>query len=941
MSRIFLSHSSKDDFAAVAIRDWLAEEGWDDVFLDLDPARGIRPGEHWERALHENAARCEAVLFLVSRNWLNSDWCRSEFELARRLNKRVFIAPIEDLPIVELPAYLTATFQAVPLASGEDHRLFRVVRPGTHEERHVTFSREGLARLKAGLVQAGLDPRFFAWPPEGDPERAPYRGLEPMEAADAGVFFGRDGPIVEALDALRGLRELATPRLFVILGASGAGKSSFLRAGLLPRLARDDANFLCLKPVRPERAIINGPNGFVNALTTAATTYGVKATRANLREAAAKGVEALRPFLRALAARSDATKPPTLVLAIDQAEELFAAEGLREGEAFLRLLHDLTVVDDPAMIAIFAIRSDSYDALERARPLEGLEQRPFSLLPMPRGAYQTVIERPTERLAQAGKRFDMDPGLTQALLADIETGGGGDSLPLLAFTLEQLYLNYNDGRRLSRAEYESFGGLAGAIEAAMARVFLAADADGRIPRDSEARLTLLRRGLIPWLAGVDPESRTPRRRVARAAQIPEEARSLIDLLVEQRLLTRDVDRETGETTIEPAHEALLRQWGRLQDWLQEDFALLAALEGVKRAARDWDANAKAEAWLAHQAQRLAEAQALDARPDIAAKLDWRTGPISQRAARGRMRRAPRRSNVDLEREEEQARRVTDAQELAATERKAARRTRLGLAAASLLALIAGAAAIWAFEEAKTANLSEKEARAATRTTAQRSAVLAANTAKQLSDGGAIDAALLLMLDGARWFDDASAPEEIRFAMYQAVDQATRTTQIPMFPNMRAFEATAALVLVNDGTNDILAISDKLPGKRLVAGASGQPDPRHRRKPSQGQPCRGAQIARGRTDPRRRRRAQDVRQIPDDFERERNRLLGARLRRYIRRPRHSDVLGQEFGHETRRRRQILDLRTGQFLDAPMPRGTACFFAAPRETSSPTMSRTTRF
>jgi TIR domain-containing protein len=83
MSRIFPSHSSKDNFEAVALRDWLAREGWDDVFLDLDPERGIAAGERWERALHEHANRCEAVIFLVSTNWLASGWCLREYALAR------------------------------------------------------------------------------------------------------------------------------------------------------------------------------------------------------------------------------------------------------------------------------------------------------------------------------------------------------------------------------------------------------------------------------------------------------------------------------------------------------------------------------------------------------------------------------------------------------------------------------------------------------------------------------------------------------------------------------------------------------------------------------------------------------------------------------------------------------------------------------------------
>ena len=269
MSRIFLSHSSANNAEAVALRDWLNREGWNDVFLDIDPDRGIAAGERWERALNEAANRCEAVLFVVSRAWLASDWCVKEFNLAHHLNKRLFGLLVEDLPVAELPVYLTSTWQLVRLSAGRDHVMLRVTMPFTGEETHVTFSAEALARLKTGLQRAGLDSRFFAWPPESDPNRPPYRGLRPLEAEDAGIFFGRDAPIVEALDRLRGLRDAAPPRLLVILGASGAGKSSFLRAGLVPRIRRDDQNFLVLPVLRPERAAINGETGLVRSLETA------------------------------------------------------------------------------------------------------------------------------------------------------------------------------------------------------------------------------------------------------------------------------------------------------------------------------------------------------------------------------------------------------------------------------------------------------------------------------------------------------------------------------------------------------------------------------------------------------------------------------------------------------------------------------------------------
>jgi hypothetical protein len=222
-----------------------------------------------------------------------------------------------------------------------------------------------------------------------------------------------------------------------------------------------------------------------------------------------------------------------------------------------------------------------------------------------------VIEGPARRFTDAGGTLTIEPQLTLRLLEDIDKGGGSDALPLLlAFTLEQLFLDYRRAGALRLQNYEDFGGLKGAIDAAVERSFVRADSNSRIPKDRKARETLLRRGLIPWLAGIDPDSKAPRRNIARRSEIPDEAAPLIDLLVEERLLSSDTVAvkdasgvEMRVSTIEPAHEALLRQWGLLQGWLEEDFALLATLESVKRAARDWEANARAEAWLGHWGQR--------------------------------------------------------------------------------------------------------------------------------------------------------------------------------------------------------------------------------------------------------------------------------------------------------------------------------------------------
>jgi class 3 adenylate cyclase len=629
MARIFLSHSSGNNAEAIVLRDWLIGHGWDDLFLDLDPERGLKAGERWQAALKQAAERCELVIFLVSPEWAASKWCLAEFLLAKNLNKRIVGVIVDPIPLERLPVEMTGEWQLVDLTEGKRDNKVTVTPPPGDKRVTVAFAEAGLERLHVGLMQAGLDARYFVWPPEHDPERAPYRGLEPLEAEDAGIFFGRDGPIVLGLDRLRGLREAAPPRLLVILGASGAGKSSFLRAGLLPRLARESQHFLPLPVIRPERAVLSGEAGLIASLETALKTAGLTSKRVDIRkvvEARATSVASLLQDLvkaNTAAHTGNGTKPPTpptLVLAIDQAEELFHAEGAEEALAFLDLLGELAAEDNPALIVVFTIRSDAYERLQEAKQLEGLRKVPFDLGPMPRGSYAEVIKGPAHRLEGTKRPLKIEESLVDELLADIEEGGSKDALPLLAFTLERLYREEGGDGDLKLSEYEELGRVKGSIEAAVERALKAADSDPKIPRDREARLMLLRRGLIPWLAGIDPDTSSPRRRIARRSEIPPESAPLLDLLVEQRLLATDVAKDTDEITIEPVHEALLRQWGQLQGWLAEDAGLLGVLDGVKRASRDWVANDKGAAWLTHAGERLEIAERLAERPDLAANL---------------------------------------------------------------------------------------------------------------------------------------------------------------------------------------------------------------------------------------------------------------------------------------------------------------------------------
>src|SRR5215472_3007839 len=106
MASIFISHSSRNSDQAIQVRDWLAANGWQDVFLDLDPQRGIVAGQRWKEALQKAAYRCEVVLALVSTEWLASTWCKSEVDAARLMGKKV-IAALIGIDKNEVPLDLT------------------------------------------------------------------------------------------------------------------------------------------------------------------------------------------------------------------------------------------------------------------------------------------------------------------------------------------------------------------------------------------------------------------------------------------------------------------------------------------------------------------------------------------------------------------------------------------------------------------------------------------------------------------------------------------------------------------------------------------------------------------------------------------------------------------------------------------------------------------
>ena len=161
MSRIFISHSSANNTAALALASWLDAKGWSVYFLDIDDSRGIAPGERWMAALAGAVDRCEMVIFLVSQVWRNSKFCFAKFYQAKNLGKRIFGVIVEPIPLSQLPEQMTAEWQVCDLANARDPVACTVVRLPTVHETVVSFPRAELEGLAGGMRKVGLAHRPY------------------------------------------------------------------------------------------------------------------------------------------------------------------------------------------------------------------------------------------------------------------------------------------------------------------------------------------------------------------------------------------------------------------------------------------------------------------------------------------------------------------------------------------------------------------------------------------------------------------------------------------------------------------------------------------------------------------------------------------------------------------------------------------------------------
>jgi WD40 repeat protein len=552
MASLFISHSSHDRDEAERVAQRLQVEGFAALFLDFDPAYGIPVGRDWKRELFAQLRKADGVIFMASAASVDSQWCITEVGLAQSLGKPVFplrlaagvrLGPIDDV-------------QWIDLSEGET----------------------AFARLFAGLRRAGLDPAdSFAW----DPTRSPYPGLESFSGDDAAVFFGRDQEIDRLLELLQPTLQRGTGRFVAVVGPSGSGKSSLVRAGLLPRLERLDSRWVVLPALVPGQQPTRSLAYCVAAAFVARGQPRPPDEIAAVLRRGSAGLVELAGELGELASASvrggAASSRVNVLVVIDQAEELLTRTGIREEQAFLHLLRG-GLGDDSPLWVVATMRSEFLSTAPERAGLAEIVDDSLVLEPISRARLPIVIQQPAQR---AGLQFA--PGLVEQM---VEETTGGDALPLLAYVLWELYQQAGADGYVTVAEYQELGGVVGGLQ----------------KRADQLTEELARRGRGGWVlptltkfAVVEGDAEPTSRRIPVSALGPDE-QAVADAFVEARLLTSSVDAD-GQRVAGVAHEALLRQWRPLREAIEASRASLRMRSKLERLAADWDQGGRDDAYL--------------------------------------------------------------------------------------------------------------------------------------------------------------------------------------------------------------------------------------------------------------------------------------------------------------------------------------------------------
>ena len=471
--------------------------------------------------------------------------CRAAIEAGDEALEREVLAALESLGAefgdmaFMLSDLARAAGEIQDSLSGQDAELRAARERAVRQAADVRMIREELAVIEQRAGQWQPEPAEPSAPVPRWDDGCPYRGLLPYDQAHAAVFCGRERLTAE----LAGL--LAGTGIVMVTGASGAGKTSLLRAGLVPALARG--------------VQVPGSQGWpvVSLTVTARPLTDLAAGLARLDDRDPVAVRqrlADAPGQAHLLIRELTRNAARLMLIIDQFERVFAADGAQEQAERAAFLDALSAAaarpagprGEPPARVVIAVRGDYWDRCAALSQLvAAMERDQLVVGPMPDAGLRRAITGPA---GASGLR--VESALIDAIVAD--TSAIGASLPMFSQALALTWENREDGR-LTRAGYDQAGRMAGAIEAGAEAVY------ARLTEDQRA----IARDVLRQMTAVDRDGRLVRRPLPRAGR-DGRADAVLGALAQGRLVV------LGDDTAEIAHDALLQAWPRLRGWLEED-----------------------------------------------------------------------------------------------------------------------------------------------------------------------------------------------------------------------------------------------------------------------------------------------------------------------------------------------------------------------------------
>jgi WD40 repeat protein/DNA-binding SARP family transcriptional activator len=409
-----------------------------------------------------------------------------------------------------------------------------------------------MAQLVSGLSDALADPRFA-----GGPSLNPYKGLQAFDEADAPDFFGRNDLLDELLARLRCHDHRG--RLILVVGGSGSGKSSVVRAGLLPRIRRGEvggSGTWFVATMLPG----SGPFDELAESLRHISTVDDKRLAEDLADTG--GIDrALRRII---------PDGGQVLLLVDQFEELFTLATPQDQRAFLDGILDATSSPDSRLRVVATLRADFFD-----RPLAdhsfgaAVRDATVTIPAMAPAELEAAIVGPARRVGR-----DVEPAVVAELVSAVANHPA--ALPSMQFTLFELAAR-STAATLGLIEYRQLGGVSGAIAARAESMYRSLD-----HADQVAARAIFQRLVVIGTDGVATS-----RRATRIELSPLAADILIDRWAAARLITLDRDSRTRLPTVELAHEALLSQWPRLEGWIQDDREAIVAVGHLREAAASW------------------------------------------------------------------------------------------------------------------------------------------------------------------------------------------------------------------------------------------------------------------------------------------------------------------------------------------------------------------